>query len=433
MRFQLTTVYFDCTATLFSGLNTGIQRVVRNVIKRQQMMEKEFQVRIVPVVGVMGTFYEVSADVVLDAKPITASVGVRIRAAFDKMKRFILQKLPWPELLLPSIELILSSIEWVLKKIFWCIKFLRMIKTVHNEGMRKAILNSEDRIVLLDAFWQFDLSKSLEKINPKETITVMFDLVPIRYPDCVEEVNRNLFLKALPWVLKATNRFICISHDVKTQLVQYCQENQINGKKFDYFLLGSDFSPKKIGLKPSDEWVSIFKDRYIWLMVGTIEPRKNHVFALDAFDLLWAKGKTDCLFIVGRIGWKCDELIERILKHHEYGKKLFFKWDVTDEELHFAYQQSAGLVFSSFAEGFGLPLVEAMESQIKVVCSDIPIFREVGGGYPTYFSLNSPVNLVHALEKTRQAPQPEPVKWLSWDESVRSFMGKILKDSLKSF
>lgn len=422
------TVYLDCTATLFSGLNTGIQRVVRNVIKRQKLMEQEFEIKVTPVVGVMGTFYEVSADVVLDAKPITASLGIRIRTAFDKIKRFVLRKVPWPKAFLPSVGFILSGIEWSLKKIFWFIKFLRMMRTVQLEGRRKAVLNPADRIILLDAFWQFDLRQSLKNANSKKVITVMFDLVPVNHPDCVEEVNRNLFMRALPWVLNATDRFICISQDVRDQLIKYCNEQNIIGREFDYFLLGSDFAPKKIDYEASEEWIRIFNRNAVWLMVGTIEPRKNHVFALDAFDLRWKLGKNDCLLIIGRIGWKCEDLVNRILKHPEYEKKLFFKWDVSDTELQYAYQKSEGLVFSSFAEGFGLPLVEAMESQIKVVCSDIPIFREVGGQYPTYFDLKSPIYLSEALDKAKKAPMPAPVKWLSWNESVRSFMAKALKD-----
>lgn len=422
------TVYLDCTATLFSGLNTGIQRVVRNVIRRQTLMEQEFQIKVKPVVGVMGTFYEVSAEVVLDAKPITASIGIKIRTAFDKMKRVIIKKFPWPRPLLPSVEFSLAMIEWSLKKIFWAIKFARMIKTVHGEGSKKAVLGPEDRIVLLDAFWQFDLSKSLKNTNPPKVVTIMFDLVPVNHPDCVEEVNRNLFMKALPWALRATDRFICISKDVRDQLFNYCEKNEIKGKEFDYFLLGSDFAPPKIEQKPTEEWEKIFASGDVWVMVGTIEPRKNHIFALDAFDLSWKAGDQAHLLIIGRIGWKCDELVDRILKHPEYNKKLFFKWDVSDVELQYAYQNSEGLVFSSFAEGFGLPLVEAMASQIKVICSDIPIFREVGGDYPIYFSLDDPKNLVVALEQAKKAPKPLPVKWLSWDESVRSFISKVLKD-----
>jgi alpha-1,2-rhamnosyltransferase len=438
-KIRIKRVYFDCSATLFSGLNTGIQRVVRNVIKRKHIMESEFGIQVIPVVGVMGVFHEVPAEVILNARPITASIGTRIRTEFDGIKRLLLKKMTWPKLILPIIILLLTGTEWVLKKIFWGIKFLRVFKTIHELGSPKIIMNPDDIIVLLDAFWQFDLSISLKTSKANRVITVMYDLVPVNHAEFVEDVNRNLFLKALPLALNSTHKFLSISQDVQSQLKSYCESHGIHGKEYDYFILGSDFSPQKLegknsDFQPPDEWaelftIDLFEDKNsVWLVVGTIEPRKNHEMVLNAFDQLWNKGSNEKLLIIGRIGWKCDQLIERIQKHSELGKKLFFSWDVSDAELHYAYEHSEGLIFASFAEGFGLPLVEAMASQIKVVCSEIPIFREVGGDYPTYFNLGDPINLVKAIEYSRTLPRPNPVKWLTWDDSVRSFIGKVLQN-----
>lgn len=424
------TIFFDCSATLFSGLNTGIQRVVRNIIRRQPLMEHEFGIKVTPVVSVMGSFYEVDPTVILNARPITASFGTRVRTLFEKVKRRILTRVPWPAFFRPLIEVILNIIEWLLKKIFWVIKFLRVLGAVFFNQSPPIQVGPHDTLVLLDAFWQFNLSHSIKKSKARDVVTVMYDLVPVYHGEFVEEVNRKRFLSAMPWMLSLSHRFLCISHDVEIQLRRYCGQQGIKGKNFDHFFLGSDFSPKltadlsALEIRPG--WDAMFANAPVWLVVGTIEPRKNHSMVLDAFDLLWKEGAEDKLLIVGRIGWKTDELIDRILKHPEYNQKLFFKWDANDTELFYAYQKSAGLIFSSFAEGFGLPLVEAMASQIKVVCSDIPIFREVGGDYPIYFSLVSPKNLVDGLKQAKSLPSPKAVKWPSWDDSVRCFIGKIL-------
>ncbi len=420
-------IFLDCTATLFSGFNTGIQRVVRNIISRKALVESDYGVEVVPIVGVFGNFYEVPVEVILNAKPITASIGTLVRTAFDKAKRVIIKKIPWPKVLLPMLEKVLGWIEWVLKSVFWIIKYLRVMKTVYGQKCPRAYIRSQDTVVLLDAFWQFDLSSSLKKENPLRVVTVMYDLVPVNHPDCVEDVNRGLFLRALPWALSVTNRFLSISQDVSDQLQSYCHDRNIKNKQFEHFILGSDFAPRTGSDDLGIEWQGVFENSPVWLMVGTIEPRKNHRFALDAFDLLWQQGANDKLLIVGRIGWKCDQLIDRILKHPEFNKRLYLKWHVTDNELQTVYKKSEGLIFSSFAEGFGLPLVEAMASQIKIVCSDIPIFREVGGSYPTYFSLANPQNLVEAVNLMRQRPAPPPVKWPSWDDSARDFAEKVLK------
>lgn len=424
-------ILLDCTATLFSGLNTGIQRVVRNIIRRHTLAEDEYNIEVIPVVAVLGHFYEVSPDVILRAKPITASVGAKIKTMFERFRRWILTRFDWPKLILPLIETLINFAETILKKVFWFIKFLRVINTVFLNRCPRAKMSEQDVFVFLDAFWQFDLRTGLKNINAPRVVCVIYDLVPVYHSDYVEESNRDLFLNAMPWVMHSTHKFLCISRNVMEQIKNYCSEKNIQSKKFDYFLLGSDFVTKsdpidKEGIR--DDLKILFNNESVWLTVGTIEPRKNHKMILDAFDIIWNSGYGTKLLIIGRIGWKCEQIVERISNHPRLNKELFFLWDLSDIELQYAYMHSEGLIFASFAEGFGLPLVEAMASQIKVVCSEIPIFREVGGNYPTYFSLAAPENLVQALEQAKNAPKPAPIKWLSWDESVRSFMAKALKD-----
>lgn len=424
-------VLLDCTATLFSGLNTGIQRVVRNVIRRHKLIEAEFDVVVVPVVAVLGRFYEVDPEVILRARPITASVGAKIKTWFERFRRWIISSLEWPDFLVPGIDATLDVFEWFLKKGFWLIKFLRVIKTVYLNRCPRAKMGEQDVFVFLDAFWQFDLRASLKNIKAPRVVCVIYDLVPIYHADYVEESNRDLFLKAMPWMLNSTQKFLCISKNVSDQIHNYCAENGIKNKVFDHFLLGSDFVPAaqqvEAGSVRSDI-IEIFGKHPVWLTVGTIEPRKNHRMILDAFDLMWARGAEEKLLIVGRIGWKCEQIVERIAQHPQLNKKLFFKWDLSDLDLQYAYQHSEGLIFASFAEGFGLPLVEAMASRIKVICSEIPIFREIGGSYPKYFELGAPENLVHALEVAQHSAPPQPVNWLTWDDSVRNFIRKILND-----
>jgi len=192
-------------------------------------------------------------------------------------------------------------------------------------------------------------------------------------------------------------------------------------------LLGSDFRPpKQSGVIPKREgYESIFSGAPVWLVVGTIEPRKNHVFILDVFDELWKQGSQDKLVIIGRIGWKCDHVIARIQHHPELHKKLFFFADASDEELLFAYRNSQGLIFASYVEGFGLPIVEAMASGLRVFCSEIPVFREVGGEYPEYFPLDNKRPLVELISKNKKDIPPKPKKWMTWDDSADIFFEKL--------
>ena len=166
-------------------------------------------------------------------------------------------------------------------------------------------------------------------------------------------------------------------------------------------------------------------------MVSTIEPRKNHVYLVDAFEKIWADGGQVALCIVGKVGWKCADLVHRITQHPELGKRLFMFNDLSDTELERCYQQSKALVFPSFVEGFGLPLVEAMQRGLPAFASDIAVFREVGGEFLAYFDIGDPASLAHsvlAFESSGQFPAQKPVSdwaWPGWKESAQELVRVI--------
>lgn len=138
------------------------------------------------------------------------------------------------------------------------------------------------------------------------------------------------------------------------------------------------------------EITRLFSAGSVYLAVGTIEPRKNHEYLLDAFELAWGAGSEARLCIIGRIDWKREALLKRICEHAEFGRRLFMFNEISDSGLQYAYGHAKALVFSSHDEGFGLPLVEAMQRGLPVMGSDIPVFHEIGGDYMAYFALQQP-------------------------------------------
>jgi glycosyltransferase involved in cell wall biosynthesis len=168
-------------------------------------------------------------------------------------------------------------------------------------------------------------------------------------------------------------------------------------------------------------------------MVSTLEPRKNHGYLLDAFELLWKSGLNVNLLLIGKVGWKCKGLIKRILSHPEYNRRLFMLNRVADTELEYCYRMARCLLLPSFVEGFGLPLVEAMQRGIPAMASDIPVFREVGGDYIAYFDPFNPDTLsalVRQYEKNGQFPASKPLTewtWLTWRDSTRQLLSKITR------
>jgi glycosyltransferase involved in cell wall biosynthesis len=423
-------MYFDCTFTYHSGLNTGIQRVVRNIISRDHLCQEKYGVETASIISFNNHYYEIDRAFVLNAKPVTASIGQRIKTGFDRVRQGTLKLFSLDGLLFDGVVRAFDTVEWCLKKLFWVIKTLRVFRTIRVSGNKRIHFNKDDKLILVDAFWTYDIAKSIDKTKlPREQIySLIYDLIPVNHPEFVEELTQPLFMKRLPELASRVKNFIGISNSVATELTEYLGKVLPKGNfNLDYFLLGSDFRPpKQSGTIPKRErYETIFEGEPVWLVVGTIEPRKNHAFILDVFDELWMQGKQDKLVIIGRIGWKCDHVIARMQHHPELDKKLFFFADASDEELLFAYRRSQGLIFASYVEGFGLPIVEAMASGLRVFCSEIPVFREVGAEYPEYFSLETKKPLVDLISKNKKDVPPKPKKWMTWDESADIFFEKL--------
>jgi alpha-1,2-rhamnosyltransferase len=107
-----------------------------------------------------------------------------------------------------------------------------------------------------------------------------------------------------------------------------------------------------------------------------------------------------------------------------YGRYLDVYTDVSDRELQSLYQNVAGLIFASSIEGFGLPLVEALQQGLPVIASDIPVFREIGGQYPTYFRDGDVEDLMKVLKAFPTTPKQdlEGFHWRSWDEAIKELV-----------
>jgi glycosyltransferase involved in cell wall biosynthesis len=169
-----------------------------------------------------------------------------------------------------------------------------------------------------------------------------------------------------------------------------------------------------------------------FLMVGTLEPRKAHAQALDAFEKLWEDGADLNLIIVGKKGWLVNSLVTRLREHKELDKRLFWIEGASDEFLTKIYTASACLIAASYGEGFGLPLIEAAKYKLPIICRDIPVFREIAGQHAHYFIASNGGELAHSIQhwldeyKIKNHPKSEHITCLTWKQSADMLLN-ILK------
>lgn len=453
MHDTRTTIYVDCTATEMLTINTGIQRVVRNIIARTPDVERRFDIRCVPTCCALGRLWTLPARPATGAADDHRSGGkasgrpsllVRLsgmvsilldrsdKAAGRLAQRWVLLRwLPRP------ISALRRAIRFAGYAAFQLPFLLKMLT-----GRIARIRPRPGDIVLLpDSFWAYDIVAPLRRRLPAGVIVipVIHDLIPINNPEyCSDDFVRK-FKRLLDALIPISAGFITVSATTRAALQAYMRTEGHAGQAERPALvahLGSDIrSPDAAPASPAirPEVRDLFtRGGAVFLMVGTIEPRKGHDLVFDAMSAAWDAGSADQLIIVGRIGWLCEALIARMKASPHYRRLLHIYHDINDDELDFLYRRATALIFASRVEGFGLPLVEAMQSGLPVLASDIPIFHEIGQDYPVYFDLADRADLLRRIEQIKapvsgQSMSPRRTGWQTWDEAVSTLYANALE------
>ncbi|MDR3441146.1 glycosyltransferase family 1 protein [Telmatospirillum sp.] len=484
------TIFIECTHTYHSELNTGIQRVVRNILRHGSDVGAQFHYQVVPVIMENDRFRYADVDHVLADKLRAAAepppvVSPAVVSPEEPPPAAVEDAPPPPPLrhqllraVRPVWRLVLKILATLLPFegarrflfappgcfglaycLLWPLFVLLGRKPsppsppppppepalpVVPEGPTTlddfADLHGSI-LLLLDSSWTLPLWPAVERFKARggQVAGVIYDLIPITHSKtCVPELTKAF----TEWVrahLSHTEAFVCISRSVANQLEEFIENDPFsrsvaNGVPIDHFHLGSelDFIDPKDEVRPFIG--AIFEKKTpVFMMVGSIEPRKNHAYVLDAFDRLWAAGGTASLVIIGRYGWKTEDFLSRVARHEQYGKQLHLLRDATDAELDHAYRNASALVIASEIEGFGLPVVEAFQRGLPVMCSDIPVFREIADGKATFFDLADAGYLTDALqdfcrgndESTRRVRTPQ--SWIGWRQSTEQLLGAVTR------
>ncbi len=402
-------IYLDCTPTYNSGLNTGIQRVVKNIVKHAPEVAKELQIPIVPVVSLCGAYYTFEAFPHISPtknalKTFLKKIYVSTRAFLDYLLPTALSRMLYH----PSLAIFANKVT---DKILFSKK---------REASREVTMRPNDIVILLDSTWLNNNYKQLEELkqNSIKIVAVLYDIIPITHPEfCTIDLTNSLkdwYKKAAPYI----DGYIAISKSVQVEIQAYLKQG-----KFDYFYLGTNFSTEYDEQKVPDSFKNLFKTPNTYLTVSTIEPRKNHAYILDTFDALWQSKEDVTYVMIGREGWNMKHLMHRITTHELYNKKLFLLTDTDDNALVYAYKHAKALLFASHVEGFGLPIIESLFYRLPVIASDTPIHKEIGRENISYFDLANPSSLQHIIQTQNIKPVHDFI-WQDWHQSTKELILK---------
>ncbi|MFM0276973.1 glycosyltransferase family 1 protein [Paraburkholderia sediminicola] len=123
-----------------------------------------------------------------------------------------------------------------------------------------------------------------------------------------------------------------------------------------------------------------------FVMLGTIEPRKNHWFILHVWRRLVEQlgAAAPKLVVIGRRGWECENVVDMLERCESLKGVVIEEAHCSDEQLHAYLQHAQALLFPSFVEGYGMPLAEALSLKVPVLASDLDVFHEIADDIPDY-------------------------------------------------
>jgi glycosyltransferase involved in cell wall biosynthesis len=304
------------------------------------------------------------------------------------------------------------------------------LSTLFNHLYQSAVRSSsnirfrkDDIYLILDANWDlsdnyYDFLASLKPLGV-EVALLCYDLIPIKFP---EFCSRNFSNSVKHFYSKYSNvsdAVICISNKIKEDYFEFLDSLHLDESKrpklVTSFQLGSDFSTNELKEASGKENVSsklpqsnaqsiesllpeeVMHGSY-FLVVGSLVPHKNIKTVITAFDLFSQENDQYYLIFVGNRGWhpETDHIIE---SDPWFEKRIFILEDLSDEQLGEIYSNCFALIQASFYEGYGLPVVEALQRGKPVICSTGGSLPEVGGDLCLYFDPYDSLELYKRLQQ----------------------------------
>ncbi len=281
----------------------------------------------------------------------------------------------------------------------------------------------------LDVF--FSPAHYLPRVCPVPTVVTIHDLSYLYFPE--DFLKKDLY-QLKNWtqssISKAT-KVIAVSKTTKKDI------EKAYGASQDKVIVVYNGYEKIHTSAEGKLRVNLSRNPYI-LYVGTLQPRKNVTFLIEAFSKIKSSYPDMKLVIAGKKGWLYEKIFEKV-EDLGLDDEIYFTDFITDNQLIFLYKNAFCLVLPSLYEGFGIPILEAMSFRCPVVSSFTAALPEIGGDAALYFD---PKNQADLIEKIRLIKENEKmrkdlvkkglarIKEFSWESCGEKTL-EIIKSAVK--
>ncbi len=207
-----------------------------------------------------------------------------------------------------------------------------------------------------------------------KVITTIHDMAYMRCPETIDEKNLKRLLDGMERSVKGSDKIITVSEFSKSEILHFLDVPQ---EKIVIVHNAPSFSDETIDFETIVSKYGV-KRPYI-LYVGNIEPRKNIIRLIHAYEQLRVNEKINHqLVLAGGSGWQ-NEAIYSSAKESKFAEDIIFTGFISNSEKNSLYKNATVFVFPSIYEGFGIPPIEAMHFGCPVVASDAASLPEVCG------------------------------------------------------
>jgi glycosyltransferase involved in cell wall biosynthesis len=238
-----------------------------------------------------------------------------------------------------------------------------------------------------------EIPAGLQQKGIKSVVTI-HDLIYLRYPQFFKYIDRKIYDYKFRAACKNADQIIAISEQTKRDIIQYFGTN---ANKITVIYQGCDevFYQSASADFKKDIIEKYHLPKQYLLCVGTLEDRKNQLLILKALKLL---PENISLILVGK---KTDyaKQLNQFLTENKLENRVQFLTDVPFSDLPVLYQLAKIFVFPSRFEGFGIPILEALNSEIPVVAAKGSCLEEAGGPNSIYISPDDEQELATAILK----------------------------------
>ncbi len=205
------------------------------------------------------------------------------------------------------------------------------------------------------------------------------DLIPILYPEYVRPGQAKLHRRRMDTVGALADAVLVNSASTEAEFFAYLKDKS-SVPSVHIVKLGVAFRAEERLENYHDTGPAPY-----FLFLATIEPRKNHLLLLNLWRQLIADmPSVPRLIIIGRRGWENEMVLDMLERCVSLSGIVEERGNAGDDVLAALMKGARALLLPSFAEGYGLPVAEALAVGIPVICSDLPALREIGGDVPEY-------------------------------------------------